>query len=181
MFGLSYLNHLDMSFWYEHPLQSNCILQHSPISVWFYLCSYICNCLKMPKKFQISEYSDCCGWCEIVMLLHLQVSLTLYVLPKWTSWDVRGALKNTSSFQRWTPWTGTDKPSMYPTSPKGGVPTSFLHGCLKISNSREQSCYVWVDHNGRVHWEIWKKKKKRQPRCRHRRELWCSCFIFELL
>ncbi len=34
-----------------------CILQHSPISVWFYPCSYICNCLKMPKKFQIHKYS----------------------------------------------------------------------------------------------------------------------------
>jgi hypothetical protein len=35
MFGSSYLNHLDMSSelgsWYEHPLQSICILQHSPI------------------------------------------------------------------------------------------------------------------------------------------------------
>jgi len=52
--------------WYEFligfliwtPLQSICILQHSPISVWFYPCSYICNCLKMPKKSQINEYSD---------------------------------------------------------------------------------------------------------------------------
>ena len=35
-----------------------CILQHSPISVWFYPYSYICNCLKMPKKSQINEYSD---------------------------------------------------------------------------------------------------------------------------
>jgi hypothetical protein len=26
-----------------------CILQHSPIYVWNYPCSYICNCLKMPK------------------------------------------------------------------------------------------------------------------------------------
>ena len=43
--------------WYEHPLQSICILQHSP-NVWFYPCSYICNCLKMPKKSQINEYSD---------------------------------------------------------------------------------------------------------------------------
>ena len=66
MFGSSYLNHLDMSSclgsWYEHPLQSICILQHSPKSVWFYSCSYICNCLKMPKKSQINEkekfYSD---------------------------------------------------------------------------------------------------------------------------
>ena len=62
MFGSSYLNHLDMSFWlgswYEHPLQSICILQRSPISVWFYPCSYICNRLKMPKKSQINEYSD---------------------------------------------------------------------------------------------------------------------------
>jgi hypothetical protein len=62
MFGSSYLNHLGMSFWlvswYEHPLQSICILQHTPIYVWFYPCSYICNCLKMPKKSQINEYSD---------------------------------------------------------------------------------------------------------------------------
>jgi hypothetical protein len=35
-----------------------CILQHSPIYVWNYPCSYICNCLKMPKKSQINEYSD---------------------------------------------------------------------------------------------------------------------------
>jgi hypothetical protein len=47
-----------LSSWYEHPLQSICILQHSPIFVWFYPCSYICNCLKMPKKSQINEYSD---------------------------------------------------------------------------------------------------------------------------
>jgi hypothetical protein len=62
MFGSSCLNHLDMSSklgsWYEHPLQSICILQHSPIHVWFYPCSYICNCLKMPKKSQINDYSD---------------------------------------------------------------------------------------------------------------------------
>ena len=61
MFGSSYLNHLDMSSqlgsWYEHPLQNTCILQHSPISMWFYPCSYICNCLKMSKKSQINEYS----------------------------------------------------------------------------------------------------------------------------
>jgi hypothetical protein len=44
--------------WYEHLFQSICILQHSPISVWFYPCSYICNCFKMPKKSQINEYSD---------------------------------------------------------------------------------------------------------------------------
>ena len=35
-----------------------CILQHSPISVRFYPCSYICNCLKMPKISQINKYSD---------------------------------------------------------------------------------------------------------------------------
>ena len=46
------------SAWYEHPLQSICISQHSPISVWFYPCSYICNCLRMPTKSQINEYSD---------------------------------------------------------------------------------------------------------------------------
>ena len=64
MFGSSYLNHLHMSFWlgswYEHPLQNICILQYSPLYVWFYLCSYSCNCLKMPKKSQINEYSDLC-------------------------------------------------------------------------------------------------------------------------
>ena len=47
--------------WYEHPLQSIYILQHSPISVWFYPCSYICNCLKMLKNSQINEYSDPTG------------------------------------------------------------------------------------------------------------------------
>ena len=57
MFGSSYLNHFDMS-WYEHMLQSICILQHSPVSVWFYPCSYICKCLKMLKKSQMNEYSD---------------------------------------------------------------------------------------------------------------------------
>ena len=31
-------------------------LHLSPISVWFYSCSYICNCLKMPKKSQINKY-----------------------------------------------------------------------------------------------------------------------------
>ena len=30
----------------------------SNICVWFYPCSYICDCLKMPKKSQINEYSD---------------------------------------------------------------------------------------------------------------------------
>ena len=57
--------------WYEFligfliwtPLQSICILQHSPIFVWFYPCSYICNCLKMPKKSQINEYNDVCSKC----------------------------------------------------------------------------------------------------------------------
>ena len=44
--------------WYEHPLQSICILQHSPISVWFYPSSNIYNCLQMPKKSQINNYSD---------------------------------------------------------------------------------------------------------------------------
>jgi hypothetical protein len=28
----------------------------------FYPCSYICNCLKMPKKSQINEYSDLKYW-----------------------------------------------------------------------------------------------------------------------
>ena len=42
---------------YEHMLRSICILQHSPIwSMWFYPCSYICNCLKLPKISQINEY-----------------------------------------------------------------------------------------------------------------------------
>ena len=62
MFGSSYLNHLDMSSclssWFKHPLQSICILQHSPIAVWFYPCSYNCNCFKMPENSQINEYSD---------------------------------------------------------------------------------------------------------------------------
>ena len=43
MFGSSYLNHLELSYWlgswYEHPFQSIWILQHSPISTWFYPCS----------------------------------------------------------------------------------------------------------------------------------------------
>ena len=44
--------------WYEHPLQSICILQYSSKSVWFYPCSYVCDCFKMPKKSQINEYSE---------------------------------------------------------------------------------------------------------------------------
>jgi hypothetical protein len=31
--------------------------------LWFYPCSYICNCLKMPKKSQINEYSDTLSPC----------------------------------------------------------------------------------------------------------------------
>ena len=77
MFGLSYLNHLDMSSWYEHPLQSICILQHSPISVWFYPCFYICNCLKMPKRSQINEYSDLCELVYIVQQLIAMYSTSI--------------------------------------------------------------------------------------------------------
>ena len=39
--------------------------------MWLYPCSYICNCLKMPKKSQINEYSDTLymqirtHWCKI--------------------------------------------------------------------------------------------------------------------
>ena len=43
---------------FAHPLQSICILQYSPISVWFFPCSYICHCLQMAKMSQINEYSD---------------------------------------------------------------------------------------------------------------------------
>ena len=65
MFGSSYLNHLHMIYelcsWYEHPLQS--ILHHTTFSniCVMYPCSYICDCLKMPKKSQINECSDK-GW-----------------------------------------------------------------------------------------------------------------------
>ena len=62
MFGSSYANYLDMSFWlgswYEHPLQV-----YASYNILQYLCDFIhvlifCNCLKMPKKSQINESSD---------------------------------------------------------------------------------------------------------------------------
>ena len=39
--------------------------------MWFYPCSYICNCLKMPKKSQINEYSDTSSSSSMITLLHL--------------------------------------------------------------------------------------------------------------
>jgi len=61
MFGSSNLNHLDMSSylgsWYEHPLQSICILQHSPIFVWFIHVLIFVTVSKC-QKIQINEYSD---------------------------------------------------------------------------------------------------------------------------
>ena len=73
--------HLHMSpwlgSWYEHLLQSICILQHSPIPVWFYPCSYICNCLKMTEKFQINEYSD---WWGSVSLWHVKIQFNVEYL-----------------------------------------------------------------------------------------------------
>jgi hypothetical protein len=54
MFGLSYLNHLDMNTRFKVFASYN-ILQYLCD---FYPCSYICNCIKMLKKSQINEYSD---------------------------------------------------------------------------------------------------------------------------
>ena len=61
MFGLSYLNHLDMSSWYEHSLQSICILQHSPIYVWFIhvlIFVTVSKCRKSPKLTNIVIYAN---------------------------------------------------------------------------------------------------------------------------
>ena len=54
MYGSPYLNHLDMNTRFKVFASYN-ILQYV---FDFYPCSYIRNCLKMPKKSQINEYSD---------------------------------------------------------------------------------------------------------------------------
>ena len=68
-----------MGSWYEHPLQSICILQHSPISVWFYPCSYICNCLKMPKKSQLNEYTDLSRESPKAIAIFLRITASIQV------------------------------------------------------------------------------------------------------
>jgi hypothetical protein len=60
MFGSSYLI---KPSWYEFLIWTPAskylhLTTFSNICVWFYPCSYICDCLKMPKKSQINEYSD---------------------------------------------------------------------------------------------------------------------------
>ena len=45
----------------------------------------------------------------IMVLLHLRVGLTCTSNPKTCITRVRGPLKNTAAFQRWTPWTWVDK------------------------------------------------------------------------
>jgi hypothetical protein len=75
--------------WYEHPLQSICILQHSPISVWFYPCSYICNRLKMPKKSQINEYSDPSRSLKHEYWMHAPIFCRLFHADSiWTSFTI---------------------------------------------------------------------------------------------
>ena len=48
--------------------------------MWFYPCSYICNCLKMPKKSQINEYSDTCPFQTIIDIIHSEVGIYYIVL-----------------------------------------------------------------------------------------------------
>jgi len=46
------------------------------------LCSYICNCLKMPKKSQINEYSDMMSTCNRLDLQTLGSRLIIFkILP----------------------------------------------------------------------------------------------------
>ena len=57
--------------------------------LWFYPCSYICNCLKMPKKSQINEYSDNCmnGWMGAAHQLGpLHHSQTTILENQWSIW-----------------------------------------------------------------------------------------------
>ena len=133
----------------------------------------ICTLLKVAIKEMLWPM-----W--MVVLLHLQVSLTCVTCFHQNGhhetykgpWKIPPLFKGESTLNRHGQAIVMDKPPQ-----KGEFLPGFLHGCLKISSSREQSCYVWVDHNGRVHREIW-RSKKRQPGCRHRRKLWCWCFIF---
>ena len=104
MFGS---NVLPKPSWYEFligfliwtPASKYCILQHSPISVWFYPCSYICNCLKMPKKSQINEYSDIHVYARLNQVTNNFSKSTVIwlftgtrapqVLVLWKSWGTR--------------------------------------------------------------------------------------------
>ena len=47
----------------------------------------------------------------IVGLLNFRVGLNICVKPKMDIMRIRGAPIATTSFRRWTPWMGTDKPS----------------------------------------------------------------------
>ena len=54
------------------PASSICILQHSPISMWFYPCSCICNCLKMPKSSKLTNI-------VIFVTCHVTPSVVLHI------------------------------------------------------------------------------------------------------
>ena len=63
--------------------------------------------------------------------------------PKSSITKIRGPLKTTASFQKWTPWTCADKRA-HIYLPNGQV-LRFQHGWLKISNSHGYPHYDWVD------------------------------------
>jgi hypothetical protein len=81
---------------------------------------------------------------QLMLLLHLRVSLSLYVLLKWASWEWE-------SLQRLLPpfkgehlegaWTSPP----YTYLPWGKIPT-FPQGWLKTSSAHGYLHYDWVDH-----------------------------------
>ena len=58
--------------------------------------------------------------------------------------EIEGAQKNIASFQRWTPWTDTDKPDN--TYLPQSQACRFPHGWLMISSSHGDFHYDQVDH-----------------------------------
>ena len=78
-----------------------------------------------------------------------QVSLILWVVPRWISQELEGPWRRLPLSQRWTPWAGVDKPACTYSPPK--TSPRFPHGLLKVSSSPKYPPCNYLDHSGRMH------------------------------
>jgi hypothetical protein len=82
-----------------------------------------------------------------MVLLHFQVSLGLYVSPKWTLWELdRGPLKTIVAFFKGEHLERPQISQLAPISPKGKPLNSWAHSWVKRLGSSRSPHYDWVDH-----------------------------------
>lgn len=88
------------------------------------------------------------------MLFHLQVSLVLYVILKWTSWEWERPWRMLPpGGPEKLDWLGCGQANLHlRQSPQWQTPR-FPHGWLKTFGSTIYSHYDWVGCTGRVHWK----------------------------